>query len=488
MNFINFHFLLLFYLKTIHISCKTVSLKFDEFYERIKNSKNLSLISNDISIYSHLYDYLLYTIINIGEPNQLILGIFNSDSNVFVINNNDNCHQFSQYNYSYTNSKTSEIIRKSEGDPYFPGYLILNETIQFETIENSHKKKEIIKDYQFKFEEPKKSWGKEDNPNKLFCADIGFQINREKKEWTQFLKKFKDRKIIDSYKITMNYTSNNEGYFYIGDFPHEYDPISFKEFQLISTYSIPRNSFCQFRIIMDNIYSVINETKIFKVTYNEVFFHLELGLIVCPVDYFNFIKNVFFKDYLNNSICNLELMTKDLNTYYMIICKDDISFKIKEFPSIYFNHSELNKTFILDYNDIFYYKNNKYYFLVIYSSFSGSYWKLGKPFLKKYQITLDLDSKKIYFYDNMKIVKKEEGTYNKGINSPNLKEILIIASCFIFFIILFLALLKVIKKNRKKRANELKDDEYEYEGLDNNGTDKDRNQIINAGNNSTIIN
>ena len=42
----------------------------------------------------------------------------------------------------------------------------------------------------------------------------------------------------------------------------------FKEYQLISTYSIPRNSFCQFRIIMDNIYSVINETKIFKVTYN----------------------------------------------------------------------------------------------------------------------------------------------------------------------------------------------------------------------------
>ena len=48
-------------------------------------------------------------------------------------------------------------------------------------------------------------------------------------------------------------------------------------------------------------------------------------------------------------------------------------------------------------------------------------------------------------------------------------------------------MLKGIKKNRKKRANELKDDEYEYEGLDNNGTDKDRNQIINAGNNSTII-
>ena len=488
MNFINFHFLLFFYYKIFQSECKTVALKFNEFYDNHTNSDDSNSSTQDISIHSQLYDYLLYTTLNIGEPNQLILGIFNSESNAFVINNEDKCKKNTNYNYSYTNSESSEIIQKVDGEYYFPGYLIINDTIRFDVIEKAQRKIEVINDFQFKFEEPKKSWGKEDEQNKLYCANIGFEINREKKTWTKFITKLKDMNVIDSYKITMNYTKNNEGYFYIGDFPHEFEPNNFKEFQLISTYGIPRSSFCQFRIMMDNVYTIVNETKIFKISYNEVFFHLELGLIICHVDYFNFIKNVFFKEFFNNSICSLESMTKDLNTYYMIICEDNISFNIKSFPSIYFNHSELNKTFLLDYNDLFYYENNKYYFLIIYSSFSGSYWKLGKPFLKKYQITLDLDSKKIYFYDNLKKDNKEEQIYNKDLYTINLKEILLIIFCLILFVILLIVLIKGIKKSRKKRANELKDDDYEYTGVDDTNKNNEANQIVNNENNSTSIN
>ena len=168
----------------------------------------------------------------------------------------------------------------------------------------------------------------------------------------------------------------------------------------------------------------------------------------------------------------------------MIVCEDNISFDIKSFPPIYFYHSELNKTFVLGYNDLFYKENNRFYFLVIYSSFSGSYWKLGKPFLKKYQITLDLDSKKIYFYNVLK-KDNEEKNIDKKYNQ-NLKEILLIIFCSILLIILAIVLIKGIKKNRKKRANELKDDDYEYMGIDNeNGEEK---QIINNDNNSKSIN
>ena len=490
MNFINIHFLLYFYFKIFQIACKTVILKFNRFYDNVVQAENLNIMNQDISFYSQLYDNILYTIFRIGEPNQLILGIFNYDSNVFEINSNEICNKKTDYNYSYTNSKTSEIISKIEGDAYFPGSLIINDTISIDVIENNQKKTEIIEDFQFKFEEPRKSWGKDDILNKLFCADIGFQINREKKVWSKLLKQLKQNNLIDSYKITMNYSSDNEGYFYIGNFPHEYDHSNFKEFQLISTYAIPRTSFCQFRILMEDVYSIINETKKFVISYKEVFFHLELGLIECPVDYFNFIKNVFFKDYLNKSICSLEYMTKNLNNYYMITCEDDISFDLKSFPGINFYHSELNKTFVLDYNDLFHHENNKYYFLIIYSTFSGSYWKLGKPFLKKYQITLDLDSKLIYFYDSFKKYDKENNDKieDGDLYTINLKEILLITLCCFLFVILFVVLIKGIKKSRKKRANELKDDEYDYTGSDNINTDNESNNIINNENNYTSIN
>ena len=490
MNFINIHFLLYFYFKILQIACKTVILKFNRFHDNVVQTENLNIMNQDISFYSQLYDNILYTIFKIGEPNQLILGIFNYDSNVFEINSNEICNKKTDYNYSYTNSKTSEIISKIEGDAYFPGSLIINDTIIIDLIENNQKKTEIIEDFQFKFEEPRKSWGKDDILNKLFCADIGFQINREKKVWSKLLKQLKQNNLIDSYKITMNYSSDNEGYFYIGNFPHEYDQYNFKEFQLISTYAIPRTSFCQFRILMEDVYSMVNETKKFVISYKEVFFHLELGLIECPVDYFNFIKNVFFKDYLNKSICSLEYMTKNLNNYYMITCEDDISFDLKSFPGINFYHSELNKTFVLDYNDLFHHENNKYYFLIIYSTFSGSYWKLGKPFLKKYQITLDLDSKLIYFYDSFKKYNKENNDKieDGDLYTINLKEILLITLCCFLFVILFVVLIKGIKKSRKKRANELKDDEYDYTGSDNINTDNESNKIINNENNYTSIN
>ena len=490
MNFINIHFLLYFYFKILQIACKTVILKFNRFYDNVVQTENLNIMNQDISFYSQLYDNILYTIFRIGEPNQLILGIFNYDSNMFEINSNEICNKQNDYNYSYTNSKTSEIISKIEGDAYFPGSLIINDTISIDVIENNQKKTEIIEDFQFKFEEPRKSWGKDDILNKLFCADIGFQINREKKVWSKLLKQLKQNNLIDSYKITMNYSSDNEGYFYIGNFPHEYDQSNFKEFQLISTYAIPRTSFCQFRILMEDVYSIINETKKFVISYKEVFFHFVLGLIECPVDYFNFIKNVFFKDYLNKSICSLEYMTKNLNNYYMITCEDDISFDLKSFPGINFYHSELNKTFVLDYNDLFHHENNKYYFLIIYSTFSGSYWKLGKPFLKKYQITLDLDSKLIYFYDSFKKYNKENNDKieDGDLYTINLKEILLITLCCFLFVILFVVLIKGIKKSRKKRAHELKDDEYDYTGSDNINTDNESNKIINNENNYTSIN
>ena len=196
----------------------------------------------------------------------------------------------------------------------------------------------------------------------------------------------------------------------------------------------------------------------------EIYFHLELGLLVCTTEYFNKIKNIFFNQYLNNSICELKYMTHNLNSYTMIVCADNTNFNIKSFPSLNFYHKELNLNFSLNYNDLFEKKNNKYYFLIIYSDFSGGYWKIGKPFLKKYQITLNLDSKEINFYDRNYVIDENTDDDNKK-NNGIIKYYILIGVCCILFISLIITsyfFIKKLKGERKKRANELNDDEYEY--------------------------
>ena len=211
MNFFNFHFLLYIYFIIFDASCKTVMLQFKELSD-IEKTQEIDSVNNDKAIYSDLYDYLLYTTINIGEPSQLMLGIFNPESNVFEINSNEHCKNNNNYNYSFINSQSYKIISKEEGDYYTPGYLIINDSLQIDVLNKNEKKSEKIKDFQFKYVEYKKSpWGKEDTSDRIYCAELGFLINKEKKTWSKFIKFLKDKNVTDSYKVTMHYTKNNEG-------------------------------------------------------------------------------------------------------------------------------------------------------------------------------------------------------------------------------------------------------------------------------------
>jgi hypothetical protein len=284
----------------------------------------------------------------------------------------------------------------------------------------------------------------------------------------------------------MNYTSDHEGNFYIGEYPHEYNPDYYKESHLATTNVIPRKSFSLFRILMNDTYIQTNTNDIIKLKLNEVFFHLELGLIVCPIEYYNYIMNKFFNKYLNESICYLKSMTQKLDSYNMIVCENNNNLDIKSFPSLHFYHSDLNISFSLNYNDLFEAKDNKYYFLIVYSTFSASYWKLGKPFLKKYQITLNLDAKSVSFYRNYAIGDDEKNINNNENNDGKTNNIILIiiciGLCLILVVVSYFFIKNIKKGKKKKRANELKDDDYEYNADEENGKSDNlikRNPVIN---------
>ena len=124
--------------------------------------------------------------------------------------------------------------------------------------------------------------------------------------------------------------------------------------------------------------------------------------------------------------------------------------------------------------------------MIVYSTFSASYWKLGKPFLKKYQITLNLDAKSISFYKNYAIDDDDKNINSNENNDGKTNNIVLIIICIglslILVVVSYLFIKNIKKEKKKKRANELKDDDYEYNADEENGKADNlikRNPVIN---------
>ena len=192
---------------------------------------------------------------------------------------------------------------------------------------------------------------------------------------------------------------------------------------------------------------------------------------------------IFFKYFNNNEICNIFNYSPSGKYFLGITCKAIDNFKIKEFPSLYFYNRELNYTFELDYNDLFKKIGDNYFFLIIFDQMIINIWKIGKPFLKKYQMTFDIDSKTINFY-NLLIKPTSPISIQNNSNSNNKILLIILISiggiiiiCGLLFFAYYLG--KKLNSQRKKRANELGDDDFEYISKnENNNNDNEPKSLF----------
>ena len=145
------------------------------------------------------------------------------------------------------------------------------------------------------------------------------------------------------------------------------------------------------------------------------------------------------------------------NGYY---CKNNIN--IKSMKKIQFFNKDYNYTFELNPNELFIKNNNYYFFLIYFDHFFTNNWILGKPFLKKYQLTFDMDGRTIGFYTN--INKNGKDIYDNIYDKKTSKFTTI---ALIFCILIIIGLVAFIffylrKRQLKKRnANEL-DDDFSY--------------------------
>ena len=421
---------------------------FDE-YNKLEKKERISKIFLD-----NYLDYKIYTKIKIGSPTKVIPAFINSNIKIFrtkfieQISNFD----FGKYDvYRPHNSKSfiniTELLNLEEF--YFFGYSLINETIFLCKNKNCEEEYEI-KNFQL-YAQTKK-----DKLNYSYSlAELGIPLLKSSNDQTNILMELKNLEIISSNIITIEFTDNKEGYIYLGDYPHMYNNIEYNKNLLKTAYSIPNygsNNNIQLR--MDKIY-IINKNNNSNIILNndEISINYGSGIILSTAEYFNKILEIFFNKYINKNICKINIERRNINNnYHVISCQKSGEFKIEDFPSLYLFKEEFDFIFELNYNDLFEQIDNYYIFKIIYFPFSCDNFELGKPFLKKYQMSYNVEMSTIHFYKKNNrinnIFKKEK--------SQNIYILVILIILVVFCLGIYYK--KFFHTKRKLRKNELNED------------------------------
>ena len=283
-----------------------------------------------------------------------------------------------------------------------------------------------------------------------------------------------------------------DGELIIGAAPHETDTGYYNEsdFITVSNYvdeyyytDMWDGKYINFTLHFKNVFFFLNnnnidENKIYVNTTesDKASIDFEIGLTKCPFQYYTLIKSVFFQQYITTNACKETTIS---GGFYGILCdKNKLNAKdfYEKFPTIYFEHLDFNYTFTLDSNDLFIEKDGFLYFGLVSQNEKLNNWRFGQPFLKKYRLVFNHDRKSIGYYIKH---KEKEYTPEKTKSKVSLGMILLIAGIALLIVETIIAVVCIKKYkclNRKKRANELMDDNYDYSS---NVNQEDENKAIN---------
>ena len=287
----------------------------------------------------------------------------------------------------------------------------------------------------------------------------------------------KNYKIIDNYFWFYEFEkwNSNEGKLIIGALPHDLHKNKFSKNDLIPTPGTFDDKYKFYQIYFDEVYfkNIITKEKINLENNIQAELDLDSNVIIGTKNF-----QIFLNKTLNDSINAEECFFESFKNYYELMdfyydykffyCKNNKEMKdrlYKSIPDIYFYSNDLKYNFELK-KEQFIIENGDYiYVYIIFCVQHTKYWYLGRQISLKYQFIFNPDIKNIHFYKNQ-IQENEENNYLA------VKIISIIALCIIFAALgIFIG--KKIYGMRKKRANELKDEDYEYfSGNDNNAIEK----------------
>ena len=311
---------------------------------------------------------------------------------------------------------------------------------------------------------------------------LGLQIGDS--DWrvkdVNLIKQLKERNLIRNYSYYISYedkypyNARMNGNLIIGVFPHEQNPKkynkkNFREFygEIVGGglgFKIKEASYGKTEIhsdfkaqlaIEDNL---IRGTKIFMDVLKEKFFQKNIDAKLCTQSKFSHYDD---KDLIYFYCENRTKIDKFKN----IILKVD-NFGIDENGNE--NDNNTNLIIELTYKDLFTEYDGKYFFLMYFPerNYETDYFRLSKVVFQKYLLNFNLETKKIGFYINDTGINDKNETDDKNYDisfEKLLPWILVGVLIFVVLILIWFIIYINVCKKRKKRANELMDDNYTYD-------------------------
>ena len=438
------------------------------YFTQIEIGKSFQKIP--LIIKPKIADYVITSIHRMSEPKRDYTSkkyVYDLSQN-FLLNNNFFDEKKSD-TYTLTSCEQRSPIDESE-KPLAEQVCYSNETILFYTNKDLSEKKIMEKFY---FELVR-------NAKDNITGTIGLNLN-DMFNHVSLLSLLKKNKLIENYFWFFDFEKwdSNKGKLFLGEMPHNIYGNKYPNNNLVSTPGAGNDNYIFDQIVFDKIYFKNSSGENEIIGENEkAELNLESNVIIGKHN---------FRTYLNSSLNNLikekkcffdtfEGYLERLDFYFdydFFYCENTKEIKEKLnniIPNIYFYSKDLNNDFELKKEQIL--KENGDY-IYIYLIFCHQYnsWYLGKQISLKYQFVFNPDIKNVYFYKEQK--QEEE---NKGDKYLYLKIIGIIALCTIFGV-LGIVFGKKIYGMRKKRANELSDDDFQYisENTENNDNSIENN-------------
>ena len=465
--------IILFIIFILSSSSKIIVLPF-----KILKKKEVNINVEPLTLIENMRENAIYTNILLGEPPKKINSIITFNIEDISMYHKINNNLLNNTYYNRNKSKTFEKINVIYDNPnieYFKEQITFYTDLDFK---NTIK----VKDLYFTLIEYEKEKIEKNESN--LCLNIGFKLSDNSNENkfntginTNIIMQLKQKDIISSYNFNIHfnpiriYDEVFDGFIVLGSEPHQYLKSQYNEYQLYKTLAFKKDNSLSWDIHFNKIYYLNsnnnNEIIIDKKIdfYNQGTLSPSSSLIVGTNDYEKNIKFDYFDLLIIMGICKRE------NKNYMIFyyCyKDKLNKEnLEKFPTLYFLNLELDYAFELNYQDLFFEKDNLVYFLVIFYDFPvevqdyfldyNSRWEFGTPFMKKYFFTYDYDNKYIGFYNNNKKIIQNEDIKDNNKNTNYLLIIIVIFLLIIFFGMFFIK--KYVINNKKITAIELENND-----------------------------
>ena len=170
----------------------------------------------------------------------------------------------------------------------------------------------------------------------------------------------------------------------------------------------------------------------------------------------------------NNTLSNKNFICFDEESEYFfhtVYCNKKeylaLTDNYKKLPTLNLYGYQLGINLTFTPKDLFLEKGEKLFFFIAYNFNKGNEWHMGNIFLEKYITVFDNDEKKLSI-----LKQKDKIIYEYNTDNTTFKYILIIVLVFILsgLVFGFLGIFygKKLYQSRKKKANELNDEDYDY--------------------------